>query len=57
MEFSRPEYGSVYSLSLLQEIFPILGSNPGLPHCRWILYQLSHKGSPEMRKLRVIYQG
>ena len=20
--------------------------NPGLPHCRWILYQLSHKGSP-----------
>ena len=23
------------------------GSNPGLPHCRWILYQLSHKGSPQ----------
>ena len=23
-----------------------LGSNPGLPHCRRILYQLSHKGSP-----------
>ena len=22
------------------------GSNPGLPHCRRILYQLSHKGSP-----------
>ena len=22
------------------------GSNPGLPHCRWILYQLSHQGSP-----------
>ena len=21
------------------------GSNPDLPHCRWILYQLSHKGS------------
>ena len=21
-------------------------SNPGLPHCRRILYQLSHKGSP-----------
>ena len=33
------------SLSLLQEIFPTQGSNPGLPHCRWILYQLSHKGS------------
>ena len=22
------------------------GQNTGLPHCRWILYQLSHKGSP-----------
>ena len=21
------------------------GSNPGLPHCRWTLYQLRHKGS------------
>ena len=30
-------------LSLLQGIFPTQGSNPGLPHCRWILYQLSHK--------------
>ena len=36
----------VGSLSLLQGIFPTRGSNPGLPHCRWILYQLSHKGSP-----------
>ena len=35
----------VGSLSLLQGIFPIQGSNPGLPHCRWILYHLSHKGS------------
>ena len=33
-------------LSLLQEIFPTQGSNPGLPHCRRILYQLSHKGTP-----------
>ena len=31
----------VGSLSLLQVIFPTQGSNPGLPHCRWILYQLS----------------
>ena len=30
------------SLSLLQGIFPIQGSNPGLPHCRQILYQLGH---------------
>ena len=35
----------VGSLSLLQGIFPTQGLNPGLPHCRWILYQLSHKGS------------
>ena len=36
----------VGSLSFLQGIFPTQGSNPGLPHCRRILYQLSHKGSP-----------
>ena len=35
----------VGSLSLLQGIFPTQRSNPGLPHCRQILYQLSHKGS------------
>ena len=34
----------VGSLSLLQKIFPIQGSNPGLPNCRQILYQLSHQG-------------
>ena len=33
----------VGSLSLLQGIFPTQGSNPGLPHCRQVLYQLSHK--------------
>ena len=38
----------VGSLSLLQGIFPTQGWNPGLPHCRWILYQLSHKGSPRI---------
>ena len=36
----------VGSRSLLQEIFPTQGSNPGLLHCRQILYQLSHQGSP-----------
>ena len=36
----------VGSLALLQRIFPTQGSNPGLPHCRRIVYQLSHKGSP-----------
>ena len=38
----------VGSLFLLHGIFPTQGSNPGLPHCRQILYQLSHKGSPEL---------
>jgi len=38
------------NLSLLQGIFPIQGSNPGLPHCRRILDQLSHKGSPGFEK-------
>ena len=32
--------------ALLQGIFPTQGSNPGLPPCRWILYRLSHQGSP-----------
>ena len=35
----------VGSLSLLQGIFPTQGSNPGLLHCRQILYQLSYEGS------------
>ena len=30
---------------LLQGIFPTQGSNPGLLHCRRILYKLSHQGS------------
>ena len=34
------------SLFLLQGIFPVQGSNPGLPHCRWILYQLSYQRIP-----------
>ena len=38
----------VGSLSLLLGIFPIQGSNPGLLHCRRILYQLNHKVSPRV---------
>ena len=34
------------SLSLLKVIFLTQASNPDLPNCRRILYQLSHKGSP-----------
>ena len=36
------------SLSLLQGIFLTQGASPGLPHCRRILYQLSHQGSPRI---------
>ena len=36
------------SLSLLKGIFPTQGSNLGLPHCRRILNQLSHQGSPRI---------
>ena len=32
--------------ALLQGIFPTQGLSPGLPHCRRILYCLSHLGSP-----------
>ena len=42
----------VVSLSLLQRIFPTQGSNPGLLHCRWILYQLSYQGSPKNHRTR-----
>ena len=36
----------VSSLPLLQGIFPTQGSSPDLPHCRQIIYQLSHQGNP-----------
>ena len=38
----------VWVATLFQGIFLTQGSNPGLPHCRWILYLLSHKGSPRI---------
>ena len=45
----------VGSLSFLQGIFPTQGSNPGLMHCRRILYQLNHKRSPFYSKERTNY--
>ena len=44
--WNSPSQNTVGSLSLLQGIFPTQGLNPGLPHCRRILYQLSYQGSP-----------
>ena len=35
-------------LALLQGIFSTQGSNPVLPHCRRILYCLSHRRSPQV---------
>ena len=51
---SPGQNAGVHSLSLLQGILPTQGSNPGLPHCRQILYQLSHEGSP-IARLNFIY--
>ena len=45
--FSRQEYWSRLPCHL-QGIFPTQGSNPGLPHCRQILYPLSHQRSPQV---------
>ena len=44
----KPKNIGVSSHSLLQGIFPTHGSNPGLPHCRQILYQLGHQGRPRI---------
>ena len=44
----KPKNTGVGSVSLLKRIFPTQESNQGLLHCRWILYQLSHTGSPRI---------
>ena len=63
-DFLRPQYSpgqntGVGSLCLLQGIFPTKGSNPGLLHCRWILCQLSHQGSPRILEwvAHLLFQG
>ena len=43
--FSRQEYWS--GCCILQGIFPTQRLNLGLPHCRQILYHLSHQGKPK----------
>ena len=42
----KPKNTGMSGLSLLQGIFPTQGSNWGLLHCRWILYQLSYQEGP-----------
>ena len=54
MEFSRPEYWS--GLSLLQGNIPDPGIEPGLLHCRQILYQQSYQGRPaHLRHAQICY--
>ena len=43
--------------TLLQGIFPTQGLNPGLPQYRWILYHLSHQGSPSKYCISSITDG
>ena len=45
----------VSSLFLLQVIFPTQELNPGLMHCRWILYQLSYQGSLTQHIILLLY--
>ena len=40
------------SYSLPKGIFPTQGSNPGLSHCRRLLYHLSHQGSPKLIRIK-----
>ena len=51
MAFSRQEYWSGLH-SLLQGIFLTQGSNPGLMHCRGVLYHLNHQGIPTVLLIR-----
>ena len=44
---NSPGQNTECSYSLLQGMFPTEGSNPGLLHGRWILYQLSYQESPK----------
>ena len=44
----KPSNTGMGSLSLLQRTFPTQELNWGLLYCRWILYQLSQKGSPRI---------
>ena len=52
-----PKNTGVGSLSLLQQIFPTQELNWGLLHCRWILYHLSHQGSPSIENRPVAAKG
>ena len=46
----RPRFGPTHYHFLHINSKWFKGSNPGLLHCRQILYHLSHEGSPNMRQ-------
>ena len=48
MDYSSPWYSPDQNTGVVIGIFPTQGLNPGLLHCKWILYQLSHQGSPRI---------
>ena len=45
---STGKYTGVGCHFFLQGTFPTQGSNPGVPHCRWIFYCLNHQGRPHL---------
>ena len=51
----KPTNTGMSSLLLLQCIFLTQESNWGLPHCRWIFYQLSYEGSPPRQHIKKHY--
>ena len=53
--FLMPTNTGLGGLSLLRGIFLTQESNQGLLHCRQILYQLSHQGSPAYGPLKTKY--
>ena len=52
---SPSQNSGVGNLSVLRGIFPTQGSNPGLPHCRQILYQLSYQRTYSFPNFEPVY--
>ena len=55
MGFSKARTLEWGAFPVSRGIFPTRGWNPGLPHCRRILYQLSHEGSTSLYVCTYIY--
>ena len=50
---SPGKHARVHRHSLLRGVFPTQESNPGLLHCRWRLYHLSHEGNPGQERVKI----